>query len=77
MNKALQSTEKSIKQLEWDRIVLEKKCEKLNNLIYILRYAFPSDLLTNYEKYEIVDEMSEKINVNTICEALELSKGSY
>ncbi|MBR1765381.1 MAG: IS3 family transposase [Ruminococcus sp.] len=80
MNEVTESAKqvtKSIRQLEWDKEQLERKCEKLNNLIYILRYAFPSDLLTNYEKYGIVDEMSEKINVNTICEALELSKGSY
>ena len=80
MTEEIESTKqmtKSIKQLEWEITQLERKCEKLNNVICILRYAFPSDLLNNYEKYAIVDKMSEKINVNTICEALELSKGSY
>ena len=51
---------KSIKQLEWEITQLERKCEKLNNDICILRYVFPSDLLNNYEKYAIVDKMSEK-----------------
>ena len=47
MNEVTESTKqmtKSIRQLEWEITQLERKCEKLNNVICILRYAFPSDL---------------------------------
>ncbi|MBR6968584.1 MAG: IS3 family transposase [Ruminococcus sp.] len=56
---------------------LERYSQKLENIIEILKYAQPTEKLTQLERYELITELSSKYNVNTLCDALDIPKGSY
>lgn len=56
---------------------LEQKCERQQKMIEILKRSpyCPSAPLS--KKYEVIKALSTEYNVNTLCEALDVAKGSY
>lgn len=57
--------------------ILKKYSEKLENVIKILKYSQPPANLTRKERYDFITKLSEHYNINTLCEALDIPKGSY
>ena len=56
---------------------LKIKCDRQNKIIDIIRLSGCTEKSSQMEKYHAIDKLSTKYNVHTICEALQLSKGSY
>ena len=56
---------------------LKIKCDRQNKIINIIRLSGCTKKSSQMEKYHAIDKLSTKYNVHTICEALEVSKGSY
>ena len=56
---------------------LEQKCERQQKIIEILKRSpcSPNALLS--KRYEVIKAFSTEYNVNTLCEALDVAKGSY
>lgn len=56
---------------------LKARCQRLENIIEILKSSpcCPSAPLS--EKYEAITQMRTKYNVNILCETLDVAKGSY
>ncbi len=57
---------------------LKQKCERQEKIIAILRSAPCTATAPLQEKLAAIEEMvSEEYNVNTLCEALDVAKGTY
>ncbi len=57
---------------------LKQKCERQEKIIAILRSAPCTATAPLQEKLAAIEQMvSEEYNVNTLCEALEVAKGTY
>ena len=56
---------------------LKQKCDKLENMLDIIRISGCSPNSTQTEKYDAITALSDQYNVNTLCKALGMAKGSY
>ncbi len=56
---------------------IKQKCERLENIITILKTCGCSIDSPLSQRYAVITEMSETYNVSTLCEALNVAKGSY
>ena len=56
---------------------LKIKCDRQDKIIDIIRLSGCTEKSSQMEKYHAIDKLSTKYNVHTICEALQVSKGSY
>lgn len=56
---------------------LEQKCERLQKIIEILKRSPCSPSSPLSKRYEVIRALSSEYNVNTLCEALDVAKGSY
>lgn len=56
---------------------LEQKCERQQKIIEILMRSPCSPNAPLSKRYEVIKALSSEYNVNTLCEALKVAKGSY
>ena len=56
---------------------LEQKCERQQKMIEILKRSPYSPSAPLSKRYEVIKVLSSEYNVNTLCEALDVAKGSY
>ena len=56
---------------------LKIKCDRQDKIIDIIKLSGCTEKSSQMEKYHAIDKLSTKYNVHTICEALQVSKGSY
>ena len=56
---------------------LEQKCERQQKIIEILKRSPCSPNAPLSKRYELIKTLSSEYNVNTLCEALKVAKGSY
>ena len=56
---------------------LEQKCERQQKIIEILKRSPYTPSAPLSKKYEVIKALSTEYNVNTLCEALDVAKGSY
>ena len=56
---------------------LEQKCERQQKMIEILKRSPYTPSAPLSKKYEVIKALSTEYNVNTLCEALDVAKGSY
>jgi transposase InsO family protein/transposase-like protein len=56
---------------------LKSHCAKLENIISILKSAGCTVNAPLKERYAVIKEMSDTYSINTLCEALNVAKGSY
>ena len=57
---------------------LKQKCERQEKIIAILKSAPCTAIAPLQERLAAIEQMvSEEYNVNTLCEALEVAKGTY
>ena len=56
---------------------LEQKCERQQKMIEILKRSPYSPCAPLSKRYEVIRALSSEYNVNTLCEALDVAKGSY
>ena len=56
---------------------LEQKCERQQKTIEILMRSPCSPNAPLSKRYEVIRALSSEYNVNTLCEALKVAKGSY
>lgn len=56
---------------------LELKCERQQKIIEILKRSPCSPNTPLSKRYEVIKALSSEYNVNTLCEALNMAKGSY
>ena len=56
---------------------LEQKCERQQKMIEILKRSTYSPSAPLSKRYEVIKVLSSEYNVNTLCEALDVAKGSY
>lgn len=52
-------------------------CEKLENIIQILKTCGCTVDAPLHQRYEIIKEFSSVYSITTLCEALSVAKGSY
>lgn len=57
--------------------LLKRKCERQENIISILKTSDCTVFSPLHERFEAIKSMSDKYNVNTLCDALNVAKGSY
>lgn len=56
---------------------LEQKCERQQKMIEILKRSPYTPSAPLSKRYEVIRAFSPEYNVNTLCEALKVAKGSY
>ena len=56
---------------------LKIKSERQAKMLEIIRISGCSPNSTQFEKYAAITALSDRYNVNTLCEALGIAKGSY
>ena len=56
---------------------LEQKCERQQKIIEILKRSPCSPNAPLSKRYEVIKTLSSEYNINTLCEALDVAKGSY
>ena len=56
---------------------LRQKCDRQEKMLDIIRISSCSPNSTQTEKYEAITALSDRYNVNTLCKALGMAKGSY
>jgi len=56
---------------------LKQKCDRQEKMLDIIRISSCSPNSTQTEKYEAITALSDRYNVNTLCKALGMAKGSY
>ena len=56
---------------------LKQKCERQQKIIEILKRSPYSPSAPLSKKYEVINALSSEYNVNTLCEALDVAKGSH
>ena len=56
---------------------LQQKCERQQKIIEILKRSSYSPISPLSKRYEAIKALSTKYNVNILCEALNVAKGSY
>lgn len=56
---------------------LKQKCDRQANIISILKLATCTVHAPLKERYEVIKKLEGQFNVNTLCEAMNVSKGSY
>lgn len=56
---------------------LKRKVERLNKIITILQSAYCTANSSLQERLSVIEEFSSDYNVNTLCEALKVAKGTY
>lgn len=56
---------------------LQQKCERQQKIIEILKQSPCSPNAPLSKRYEVIKALSTEYNVNTLCEALDVAKGSY
>lgn len=56
---------------------LEQKCERQQKIIEILKRSPCSPNAPLSKRYEVIKALSTEYKVNTLCEALDVAKGSY
>ena len=56
---------------------LEQKCERQQKIIEILKRSPCSPSAPLSKRYEVIQSLSAEYNVNTLCDALDVAKGSY
>lgn len=69
------SKEKSINLREYNN--LKRKCERLSQMVEILKIADCNSSTSLAEKCEIIKAMTNKYSISLLCEALDVAKGSY
>ena len=57
--------------------LLKRKCERQENIISILKTSGCTVFSPLHDRFEVIKSMSNKYNINTLCEALNGAKGSY
>lgn len=60
-----------------DYNLLKQKCERQENIISILKTSGCTVFSPLHDRFEVIKSMSDKYNINTLCEALNVAKGSY
>lgn len=60
-----------------DYKTLLQKCERQQKIISILKSSRCTAIAPLHERFSVIEEMSNEYNVNTLCEALNVAKGSY
>lgn len=56
---------------------LEQKCKRQQKMIEILKRSPYSPRAPLSKRFEVIKALSFEYNVNTLCEALDVAKGSY
>lgn len=56
---------------------LKQKCDRQEKMLDIIRISGCSPNSTQTEKYEAITALSDRYNVNILCKALGMAKGSY
>lgn len=56
---------------------LEQKCERQQKIIEILKRSPCSPSAPLSKRYEVIQSLSAEYNVSTLCDALDVAKGSY
>jgi len=56
---------------------LQSHCKKLENMITILKTCGCAVYEPLRKKYEVISDLSDKYSVATLCDALDVPKGSY
>ena len=56
---------------------LQSHCKKLENMITILKTCGFSVYDPLHERYAVISELSKKYSIATLCDALDVPKGSY
>lgn len=64
-------------QEEKEAILKEYLCSELENIITILKSAGYTVNAPLCERYDVIKEMSDTYSITTLCEALNVAKGSY
>ena len=60
-----------------DYKTLLQRCERQQRIISILKASRCTAIAPLHERFSVIEEMSNEYNVNTLCEALNVAKGSY
>ena len=72
------NSSKKVKPLDRrDYIKLKMHCEKLENIIQILKTCGCTVDAPLKQRYEVIKELSSVYSIATLCNALNVSKGSY
>ena len=56
---------------------LKQKCDRQEKMLEIIKHSGCSPNSTQTEKYEVITALSDRYNVNILCKALGMAKGSY
>lgn len=56
---------------------LQSHCQKLENMVTILKTCGCSVYDPLQKRYDVITELSNKYTVSTLCDALDVPKGSY
>ena len=71
----LNITDKPLNRGDYNK--LKMHCEKLENMLQILKTCGCSVDAPLSQKYEVIKELSSTYSVTTLCDALNVAKGSY
>ena len=69
------NTEKSINKGDYNK--LKAHCDKLENTIRILKTCGCTVYAPLSQRYEVIKELSSVYSITTLCDALDVAKGSY
>ena len=58
-------------------ILMKQKCERLTQMVEILKTASCTVNSPQAEKYHVIKELSDNYSVSLLCETLDVPKGSY
>lgn len=56
---------------------LKLKCDQQEKMLEIIKLSGCSPNSTQTEKYDAITALSDRYNINTLCKALGMAKGSY
>ncbi|MBR6578546.1 MAG: IS3 family transposase, partial [Clostridia bacterium] len=56
---------------------LKQKCDRQEKMLEIIKLSGCSPNSTQTERYDAITALSDRYNVNTLCKALGMAKGSY